>query len=270
MLIEGERIVGADASRARATRRRDRRARLHRPPGRRRRARPRRASTTASWTAASRPRPTRYEDASRAAAVGGTTTIIDFAMQVEGEGLLAPLERRLDDIRPSAVDVALHCWMLEANRAGSARGPRARRARRALAQGLPRLQPARRADAGRGPARGLEGRGGGRRDHAGALRELADHPPAARGRDGARRHGLRRVRGLAARRSPRPRPSAARSRWRRRAAPRPTACTSRRAAPSSTCAWRACTASQSTASAARTTCCWTSRATSASARATSS
>jgi dihydropyrimidinase len=56
-----------------------------------------------------------YEDASRAAAVGGTTTIIDFAMQVEGEGLVAPLERRLDDIRPSAVDVALHCWMLEAN-----------------------------------------------------------------------------------------------------------------------------------------------------------
>jgi dihydropyrimidinase len=56
-----------------------------------------------------------YEDASRAAAVGGTTTIVDFAMQVEGEGLVAPLERRLRDIRASAVDVALHCWMLEAN-----------------------------------------------------------------------------------------------------------------------------------------------------------
>jgi dihydropyrimidinase len=56
-----------------------------------------------------------YEDASRAAAAGGTTTIVDFAMQVEGEGLLEPLERRLRDIRPSAVDVALHCWMLEAN-----------------------------------------------------------------------------------------------------------------------------------------------------------
>jgi dihydropyrimidinase len=57
----------------------------------------------------------RYDDASRAAAAGGTTTIIDFAMQVEGEGMVAPLERRLEDIRPSAVDVALHCWMLEAN-----------------------------------------------------------------------------------------------------------------------------------------------------------
>jgi dihydropyrimidinase len=56
-----------------------------------------------------------YEDASRAAAAGGTTTIVDFAMQVEGEGLLEPLERRLRDIRPSAVDVALHCWLLEAN-----------------------------------------------------------------------------------------------------------------------------------------------------------
>jgi dihydropyrimidinase len=57
----------------------------------------------------------RFDDASRAAAAGGTTTIVDFAMQVEGEGLIAPLERRLDDIRASAVDVALHCWMLEAN-----------------------------------------------------------------------------------------------------------------------------------------------------------
>ena len=57
----------------------------------------------------------RFDDASRAAAAGGTTTIVDFAMQVEGEGLIAPLERRLNDIRESAVDVALHCWMLEAN-----------------------------------------------------------------------------------------------------------------------------------------------------------
>src|SRR4029079_8944919 len=38
-----------------------------------------------------------YEDAWRAAAMGGTTTIIDFAMQVEGEGLVAPLEQRLRD-----------------------------------------------------------------------------------------------------------------------------------------------------------------------------
>ena len=81
----------------------------------------------------------------------------------------------------------------------------------------------------------------------------------------ARRDGLRRLRRLAAAASPRPTPSAARSRWPRPAAPRPTASTSRRAAPSSTCAWRACTASPCTASAARTTCCWTSRATSASA-----
>jgi len=65
----------------------------------------------------------RYDDASRAAAAGGTTTIIDFAMQVEGEGLLAPLERRLSDIRESAVDVALHCWMLEANREALAELP---------------------------------------------------------------------------------------------------------------------------------------------------
>ena len=76
----------------------------------------------------------RYDDASRAAASGGTTTIIDFAMQVEGEGLLAPLERRLEDIRESAVDVALHCWMLEANREALAEIPEL------VARGVPSLK----------------------------------------------------------------------------------------------------------------------------------
>jgi dihydropyrimidinase len=75
-----------------------------------------------------------YEDASRAAAAGGTTTIIDFAMQVEGEGLLAPLERRLRDIGPSAVDVALHCWMLEANAQALAEIPEL------VARGVPSLK----------------------------------------------------------------------------------------------------------------------------------
>jgi dihydropyrimidinase len=75
-----------------------------------------------------------YEDASRAAAAGGTTTIIDFAMQVEGEGLLEPLERRLRDIEPSAVDVALHCWMLEANREALAEIPEL------VARGVPSLK----------------------------------------------------------------------------------------------------------------------------------
>jgi dihydropyrimidinase len=76
----------------------------------------------------------RYDDASRAAAMGGTTTIIDFAMQVEGEGLLAPLERRLADIEPSAVDVALHCWMLEANREAVSEIPEL------VARGVPSLK----------------------------------------------------------------------------------------------------------------------------------
>ena len=76
----------------------------------------------------------RFDDASRAAAAGGTTTIIDFAMQVEGEGLLAPLERRLGDIRASAVDVALHCWMLEANREALAEIPEL------VARGVPSLK----------------------------------------------------------------------------------------------------------------------------------
>jgi dihydropyrimidinase len=76
----------------------------------------------------------RYDDASRAAAAGGTTTIIDFAMQVEGEGLFAPLERRLADIRESAVDVALHCWMLEANRDAVAEIPEL------IARGVPSLK----------------------------------------------------------------------------------------------------------------------------------
>jgi dihydropyrimidinase len=75
-----------------------------------------------------------YDDASRAAAAGGTTTIIDFAMQVEGEGLLGAVERRLRDIRESAVDVALHCWMLEANRVALAEIPEL------VARGVPSLK----------------------------------------------------------------------------------------------------------------------------------
>jgi dihydropyrimidinase len=55
-------------------------------------------------------------------------------MQVEGEGLLAPLERRLDDIRASAIDVALHCWMLEANREALAEIPEL------VARGVPSLK----------------------------------------------------------------------------------------------------------------------------------
>ena len=57
----------------------------------------------------------RFPQASAAAAAGGTTTIIDFAMQSPGEDLIAPLERRLGDLAPSNVDVALHCWVMEAS-----------------------------------------------------------------------------------------------------------------------------------------------------------
>ena len=182
MLIEGERIAARDApGRGARPARRSTRAAASCSRARSTRTSTS-ASTTGSWTAARATSADRYDDASRAAAAGGTTTIIDFAMQVEGEGLLAPLERRLDDIRAERRRRRAALLDARGQPRGARRDPRARRARRALAQGLPGLQPARRADAGRGPARGLEGRGGGRRDHAGALRELADHPPAARGR----------------------------------------------------------------------------------------
>src|ERR1700752_2635757 len=57
----------------------------------------------------------RFPQASAAAAAGGTTTIIDFAMQSPGEDLLGPLQSRLDHVAPSNVDVALHCWVMEAS-----------------------------------------------------------------------------------------------------------------------------------------------------------
>ena len=171
----------------------------------------------------------RYEDASRAAAAGGTTTIIDFAMQVEGEGLRGAARAPLRGHPPERRRRRAALLDARGQPAGAARAPGARRARRAFAQGVPGLQPARRADAGRGPARGLEGGGGRRRDHAGALRELADHPAAARGRAGRRRDGLRRLRRLAAAHLRGRRRGRARSRSRARPAPRPTASTSRRA-----------------------------------------
>ncbi len=54
-----------------------------------------------------------FLSASRAAAAGGTTTFIDFAMQAEGQEPLAALAQRLDDLRAAAVDVALHCWLVD-------------------------------------------------------------------------------------------------------------------------------------------------------------
>lgn len=56
-----------------------------------------------------------FPQASIAAALGGTTTIVDFAMQSPGEDLLGPLDERLAFVRDSVVDVALHCWVMEAS-----------------------------------------------------------------------------------------------------------------------------------------------------------
>ena len=50
---------------------------------------------------------------SRAAAVGGTTTFIDFAMQAEGQEPLAAVAERKAALATSAVDVALHCWLVD-------------------------------------------------------------------------------------------------------------------------------------------------------------
>ena len=211
----------------------------------------------------------RYDDASRAAAAGGTTTIVDFAMQVEGEGLLAPLERRLDDIRASAVDVALHCWMLEANREALAEIPEL------VARGVPSLKVFL-AYSQLGEPMGDEELLAVWKAVAaagGIMQAHCESWPIIRPRlEAAMASGATGYADFAASRPPhlrgrRRRPRARASRP--RAAPRPTASTSRRAARSSTCASRACTGSRCTASAARTTCCWTSRATSASAPATS-
>ncbi len=65
----------------------------------------------------------RFPEASIAAALGGTTTIVDFAMQDRGEDLLGPLEDRLEFIRASTVDVALHCWILDASNRALAQVP---------------------------------------------------------------------------------------------------------------------------------------------------
>ena len=54
-----------------------------------------------------------FPQASTAAALGGTTTIIDFAMQDAGQDLLQPLSERLEFAAASTVDVALHCWIVD-------------------------------------------------------------------------------------------------------------------------------------------------------------
>ena len=211
----------------------------------------------------------RYDDASRAAAAGGTTTIIDFAMQVEGEGLLAPLERRLRDIRESAVDVALHCWMLEANREALAEIPEL------VARGVPSLkvflaysqlgEPMEEEDM-LAVWKAVAAAGG-------IMQAHCESWPIIRPRlEAAMASGATGYAGFAASRPPvsrgrRGRPCARVRRGERRRdllrPPLDERC-GRASAPRAHARARRCTAS-----AARTTCCWTSRATSASAPATS-
>lgn len=64
-----------------------------------------------------------FPGASIAAALGGTTTIVDFAMQDTGQDLLTPLAERLEFVSASTVDVALHCWILDANERALAQIP---------------------------------------------------------------------------------------------------------------------------------------------------
>jgi dihydropyrimidinase len=54
-----------------------------------------------------------FPSASRAAAVGGTTTFIDFAMQGEGQEPLAAVAERKATLAGASVDVALHCWLVD-------------------------------------------------------------------------------------------------------------------------------------------------------------
>jgi dihydropyrimidinase len=65
-----------------------------------------------------------FATASIAAALGGTTTIVDFAMQEAAQDLVAPLEERLISVADSAVDVALHGWIVDPNHRALADIPR--------------------------------------------------------------------------------------------------------------------------------------------------
>jgi dihydropyrimidinase len=64
-----------------------------------------------------------FPEASIAAALGGTTTIVDFAMQNWGQDLLTPFAERLEFIGPSTVDVALHCWIVDPSKRALAQLP---------------------------------------------------------------------------------------------------------------------------------------------------
>lgn len=64
-----------------------------------------------------------FPEASIAAALGGTTTIVDFAMQGPGEDLLTPLAERLASIAASTVDVALRCWIVDPSKSALAQLP---------------------------------------------------------------------------------------------------------------------------------------------------
>jgi len=51
----------------------------------------------------------------RAEAIGGTTTIIDFVTQQKGHGLMEAVEARYELTKKAAIDVAMHCIITEAS-----------------------------------------------------------------------------------------------------------------------------------------------------------
>jgi dihydropyrimidinase len=54
-----------------------------------------------------------FETGTRAAAFGGTTTIIDFAQQVKGQSLSEALDIRLKEAEKSVIDYGLHMIIID-------------------------------------------------------------------------------------------------------------------------------------------------------------
>ncbi len=135
-----------------------------------------------------------FESGTIAAAVGGTTTIVDYATQARGGSLGAALETWLDKARGRAVvDYGFHMIVCDLTLRGRARARRDGRGGRAVVQalhGLPGPPDARRRRHLPGPA----ARARERRPGLPARRERPRHPGAGRARARRRADGAARPR----------------------------------------------------------------------------
>ena len=186
------------------------------------------ATRTSTCPSAAPPRADDFETGTRAAAFGGTTTIVDFAIQARGTRMRDALDTWWKKAEGKAcIDYGLHMIVTDLGACGLEDMDDMVRRRRRQLQALHGLSQ--RPDGGRRHhLQGARADREERRAHLHARRKRQRDRRDRRARAGRRQDRARSTTRSPARRAPKPKPCTAPSPWRRSPARRSTSCTSPR------------------------------------------